>query len=124
MNLLHERDLAGLGALPLTLPAPELTLDVVLLLAELTEPDGVRIDGVDGDERVHDAHADRATVALVGKGIGVGALTQDRTLDEVHDVERCAVDRFVGAIAGDRSDGDVGSRESGDHPVLAPHVVR
>ena len=124
VDLLDERDLARLRALPLPLPALQLAPDVVLLLAELAEPDLVGDRAVDLDQRVDDPLADRAAVGLVREGLGVGTLAQDRPLDEVHHVEGRAVDGLVGAVAGDRGDRHGRRRQGGDDRVLAAHVVR
>ena len=65
MDLVDERQLAGLRLLPLALPALQLPLDVGLLAAELAEADLVGIDLVDRDQRVDDALADRPALVLV-----------------------------------------------------------
>ena len=60
--------LARLRFLPLAVPAAQLAGDVVLLAAEVAEPDRVGVDGVDRGQGVGDAHADLVAVALVGEG--------------------------------------------------------
>ena len=72
-DVLDQRQLPGPRALPLALPAVELAGDVVLLLAELAEPDLVGVDRVDRDERVDDALADRPPLVGVGEDLRVGA---------------------------------------------------
>ena len=67
MDLVDDRQLAGLRLLPLPLPAAQLAGDVVLLAAELAEPGGVGVDGVDLDQGVDDALADRPAVVWSGK---------------------------------------------------------
>ena len=47
-----RRQLARLRALPLTVPATQLARDVVLLAAEVAEPDRVGVDGVNRGQGV------------------------------------------------------------------------
>ena len=100
----------------------QLAGDVVLLLAEISEPDVIGNLGVDLDERVDDALADRSPAGLV-ETLGILTQPEDRALDELHHVEGRIVDRLVGAVAGDRGDGDRSRGEGRDDPVLAAHVV-
>ena len=123
VHALDERDLAGLRPLPLLPPPPELAGDVVLLLAEIAEPDLVGHLGMDLDQRVDDPLADRPALALV-ELVGVSPESQDRARDEIHHVEGRLIDRLVGAVAGDRRDRDRCRRERRDDAVLAAHVVR
>ena len=122
VDLVDGRQLAGLGLLPLTLPAPELPLDVGLLASQVAEPDLVGIDLVDRDQRVDDALADRPPLVLV-ELLGVLGGAQDRPLDEPHHVEGRAVHRFVLAEADDGRHRDGRVLKRGDHAVLASHVV-
>ena len=94
--------LARLRLLPLALPAAQLAGDVVLLAAELAEPDRVGVDGVDLGQGVGDAHADRPPIVLVGEDLGLGEAAQDRALDELHHVEGGAGDALVLAEADQR----------------------
>ena len=62
-TVVDRRQLARLRLLPLAVPAAQLAGDVVLLAAEVAEPDRVGVDGVDRDQGVDDALADRPPVA-------------------------------------------------------------
>ena len=62
MDLVDDRQVAGLRLLPLPLPAVKLAGDVVLLLAQVAEPRRIDVDGVDVDQGVGDALADRVAL--------------------------------------------------------------
>ena len=103
VDLVDDRQLAGLRLLPLAVPALELALDVALLAAEVAEADGVGVDGVDAGQHVGDLARPRAA-----PGVGVSAcaavgVADHEAVDEAHDVERRAVDRLVGAQPDDRA---------------------
>ena len=93
VDLVDERELAGLRLLPLAVPALQLARDVALVAAEVAEADGVEVDGVDVAPGCR-----RATRPRVRRGVGVerasrrGRVANDVAVDEVHHVERRAVD--------------------------------
>ena len=122
MDLVDQRQLAGLRLLPLAVPALELPLDVVLLLAEVAEADGVGVDGVDLGHRVGDGVAGVAA-RLGADRRGGGLVAEHEPVDEGHHVERRAVHLVVGAEAEGGRDRHVGGTEGGDDLVLAAHVV-
>ena len=66
MDLVDQRQLAGVLLLPLALPAVQLAGDVVLFFAQLAEADPVGIDLVDRDQGVDHPLADRPPVGGVG----------------------------------------------------------
>ena len=126
MQLVDERHRASgqlVRRLELAVPPLELPGDVALVLAEVAETDGVDVDGVDAGEHVGDRLAGPAPAGLVEEGLGGLLVAQHEAVDERHDVERGAVDRFVGAQAERRGHRDVGGRQRRDDPVLAAHVV-
>ena len=57
VDLVDHRQLAGLGLLPLPVPAPQLPLDVALGAAQVGQADGVEVDGVDAGQDVGDLAA-------------------------------------------------------------------
>ncbi len=54
MELIDQRELTGLGLVPLAVPALQLARDVVLLLPEVAEPDGIGVHRMDPGEGVGD----------------------------------------------------------------------
>ena len=116
VDAVDRRQLARLRLLPLALPAVQLAGDVVLLAAEVAEAGGVGVDGVDLDQGVGDALADRPPVALVGKDLRLGQAAQDRALDELHHVEGRLVDALVLAEPDHRRDRHVGRRPAPRRP--------
>ena len=119
VDLVDQRQLTGLRLLPLPVPALQLPLDVVLLLAEVTQADSVGVDGMDLGHRVGDGAAGVAA-RLGGDRGGGGLVAEDEPVDEGHDVERRAVHLVIGAEPERRRDGHVRGTEGGDDLVLAP----
>ena len=109
--------------LELAVPALELSLDVALVTRQVGKPDRLKVDGVYRGERVDDRLADAA--ALLGREhlLGRRGVAHDRSLDELHDVERCAVDGVVRAQADGHRHRYRGGAERGDEAMLAGHVV-
>src|SRR4051794_38381163 len=95
VDAVDRRQPARLRLLPLTVPAVELAGDVLLLAAEVAEAGRVGVDGMDLDQGVGDALADRSAVTFVGECLRLGEAAQDRPLDELHHVEGRAVDALV-----------------------------
>ena len=95
----HESGLAllCLRLLELAVPPLELTLHVALPPGEVAEPHGVDVDRMEVDEHVDQVVGDDRALRFVEPGRDVRRRPQDRTVDEVHHVERRAVDCFVGA---------------------------
>ena len=64
MDFLHGRELAGLGLLPLGLPALQLACQVGLLASEISETDLVGIEPVQIGEHLDDGVADPVALLL------------------------------------------------------------
>ena len=78
-------------------PAAQLADDVPLLAAQVAQPDGVRVDGVDLGQGVDQGQAGLAASRPVEGFPGLRLAAGDDPVDEAHDVERGAVDRLVDA---------------------------
>ena len=122
VDLVDHREVACPRLLPLAVPPLELALDVALAPAEIAQPDGVGVDGVDARQHVRDL------VPCSGAGVhierpGRRRIPRHQPVDEAHHVEGSAVDRLVLAQADDGRHGHVGRRQRRDDAVLAAHVV-
>ena len=95
VHLIHGRDIPALGLLELGVPAAQLALDVARLAAEVAEPDGVGVDGMQLHEHVDERPARLRARRLVEMALGVLRVVEDEALDEVHHVEGRVVDRGV-----------------------------
>ena len=110
------------GLLELAVPPLELPGDVALTSGEVTEADGVDVDGVQAGQRVDQGVA-RPGPDPLGHGRRRPLVPEDVALHERHHIERGAVDIRVGAQAERPGDGHVGGLQRADHGVLAGHVV-
>ena len=89
-----------LTALVLAVPALELALDVAVVAAEVAEADGSTSTAwIAASTSTSDSDALRRCSTV--QRLGGGHVADDGAVDEVHDVERRAVDRVVGAQADD-----------------------
>src|SRR5262245_39742986 len=93
-ELVDRGKLAGLRPLPLLAPAPHLPFDVAFGMAEVAEPHGLVVDGMDRGEYLDEFLGTAPGLAL-GQRRDLGARAQDLPVDELHDVERRVVDRDV-----------------------------
>ena len=123
VHLLEHGDLARLRLLELRPPPLQLPFDVALAPAQVAEAHGVDVDRVDLGQHVDERLARDPALRLVEDGRGDLGRAQDVSLDEVHDVERRAVHRLVGAQAEGRRHGHRRGPEGGDDLVLPAHVV-
>ena len=110
--------------IPLPAPAPHLAFEIAGRLAEVAEPDGLRIQrvqiGEHLDQRV-DAGVDDALVAERRQLLGVA---HHPARDVVDHLERRTEHRVVVAHRDGVGDGHRGVLQRGHHLVLAGHVVR
>ena len=96
MEIVDQWEVAGLGLSPLAVPTLELAREVVGLLAEIAQADGIRIERVDATQRVGHGVARVRASGGADRG-GRGRIAQHTTVDEVHDVEGGTVDVVVDA---------------------------
>ena len=122
VHLFHDRQVTGARRLELPVPALQLTFDVAVVSGEVTEANRGGIDGVDASEHLDEGFTGAGTLGR-GEQVGVGGVTDNDAVDEVHDVERCTVHCVVAAQAHDRSDRHVGRGESGKDAMFTAHVV-
>ena len=87
-------------------PAPQLALDVAVVAGESAEARRLDVDVVQLREGGRQVVADAPRVGLVEGRLGLGAVAQDRAVDELHHVEGSFVDVLVGAQSERRGDGD------------------
>ena len=77
VDLVDHRDLTRLRLLELGVPALELALDVALPPTEVTEPDGVDVDGVELGQDVDQGFAGHPSLLLAEHVLGRRSVAQD-----------------------------------------------
>ena len=123
VDLLDPGKVVRLRLLVLAVPTAELATDVVVLLREIAESDGVDVDRVQCHVRVHDALARVSPRRLVER-VQCGAdVVEHDALDVLHHVERCAGHGLVDAVPQRFGYRHVGGAERVDDAVLAADVV-
>jgi putative thioredoxin len=91
--------------------------------AEVAQPAGVEIDGMDCRHRVDQRLTCPKARRRAQRCLGPYSISHDVPVDEAHHVERRVVDSFVVAQPQRRRDRNGRILQSGDDSVLAPHVV-
>ena len=105
-------------------PTTKLAFDVAVVSREIAETGRVDVDVVQLGERLGEVITNDVARRHVERGFGLGPVAQDRAVDELHDVERSFVDRFIDAQSQWLRDRDAEGEERRDDGVLADHVVR
>ena len=127
MHGVHERQVETaddlvLGLRELAVPALQLAGDVVLLATELAQTDCIHVDRMDRGEHVDDRLA-RPSPILDAQVRRIRSGADHSAFDEVHDVERRAVDAVVRAESDGLRYGHIGAPERTDDAVLPGDVV-
>ena len=124
VDTVDDGEVAGLRRLVLRVPALQLATHELVAPGEVAQPDGVDVDGVEGDERVDQRPARVGVRFRVERPLGGGGVVQDDAGDVGHHVERRA-DHVRVRAGGHRLRDRNGCRpERVDDAVLAAHVVR
>ncbi len=121
-RLFHRRNFVRFRRFPLLRPAVQLAREIRFLATEIAEPDRIRIEPVQLRQHVDHVHAERVSIGH-RDALGRGRIVQHQSVDELHHVERRAVDRGIAAQSIRRRDRHRGFRQRRDDLVLASHVV-
>ena len=122
-DLVDGGKFTGLRVLPLRAPPFHLSLDVALALGEVTETDGVDVDGMEVGQHVDEVMAG-AHLRCGRQQMGLLRSIEHHTVDETHHVEGCSDHRLVGAQSERGRHRHTGGAHGGDDAVFARHVVR
>ena len=113
---------AGPGPLQLLGPATHLPREKLVGVAELAESNRRRVHFIQVGQGVDQLMRQRCSLTIVKVG-GILGMSQDRTLDVLHDIERCPDHARVLTQRHHCRNGHRGPRQGRHHPILTGHVV-